>query len=52
MKEIQLELDRFEDNAKAVCYDSEGIEHVLPESWIPTGVKEGDEFKLIIQTID
>jgi len=51
-RETQLELDRFEDASKAVCYDREGRELVLDESLLPVEVKEGDEFILIIRTID
>lgn len=51
-KELQLELSHFEGDGMAVCLDDDGREYQISESLIPTEVKEGDEFKVKIETID
>ena len=50
MPEIKVELDRIEDEGKAVCYGvDDELECVIPKEWLPDGIEPGDEFTLTLE---
>jgi hypothetical protein len=47
IKKTKLELDRIEGE-KAVLFDEEGVEIILPVGLLPKGIAEGDDIILTV----